>query len=108
VGFRFLPADCGNDASIGHFAIGWHLVPSNEVNGFCAGGHASANTLGEASEFVGKSMNPFVFSCTLGKLAVFEGLASEGVQYGVGNVLEHGSRQREHGSSDGGNAVDTW
>jgi hypothetical protein len=107
VAFRFLRADCGNDASIGHFAIGWHLVSSNEANGFRAGGHASANTLGKASESVVKSMNPFFFSWTMGKLVVFKGLASEGVQYGVGDMLEHGGRQREYGTSDGGNVVGT-
>jgi hypothetical protein len=52
-------------------------------------------------------LNPFDFSSTLGKLAVFEGLASEGVQYGVGDVLEYCGWQRKYGSSDGGNVVDT-
>jgi hypothetical protein len=54
VRFGFLWADRGNNLSVGNFAVRGDLVHSDEPDGFGAGRHAGADTLGEASEFVGK------------------------------------------------------
>jgi hypothetical protein len=49
---------------------------------FCAGRHASSDTLSKASEFVGKPMDPLVFGGALRESMVFQGgLVSDGLQY---------------------------
>ena len=107
MGFSFLGANGGDNAAIGDGTIGGYLVTPDKVNGLGAGGHSCAETLGEAANFVGKSVDPLVFGGTLREVAIFQGLASEGIKDGVSNMFVERGGQWEDGSSDGGDVVGT-
>jgi hypothetical protein len=102
VGFGLLRANGSDNTPIGYFAIIRYLFTLDEVNCVRTGGLTSANTLGEATNFVGKPMDPFDFGGALRELVVFEGLASDGIQYRVGDVLAQCGGQQEDTSSKGG------
>jgi hypothetical protein len=56
--FGFLWADRGNDSAVGNLAIRGNLVFADPANGVASRRHASANSLGQASKFVGKGFCP--------------------------------------------------
>jgi hypothetical protein len=84
VRFGFLWADRGNDSSIGKFAVRGDLVLSDEPDGVGAGRHAGADTLGEASEFVGKGFGPGWGVRSLQEVTVLLDLASDRVDDRIG------------------------
>ena len=80
VRFGLLRANGGNNSSVGDLAVRRYLFTLDEVNCVRNGGHTSADTLDQATNFVGKAMDPFVFGGALRELAVFEGLASDWIE----------------------------
>jgi hypothetical protein len=82
--FSFLGTDCGNNATVGNFAVAWDCVFS--LDRFAACFHAVANTLSKAAEFLGKAMCPDVFLDALYEVSVFLDLAGDGIGDGVGKM----------------------
>ncbi len=56
--FGLLWADRGNNSALGNFAVRGDLVFAYPSDGVGARRHASANSLGQASKFVGKGFCP--------------------------------------------------
>ena len=86
--FCFLGANAAGDAAVCDFAILWHLKFGDEVYGVSAFWHSSADSLGEASEFIGERLDPFLFVGSFDEMSVFLCLACDGVGDGVGGVLD--------------------
>jgi hypothetical protein len=80
VRFGLLQANGGDNSYVGDLAVRRYLFTLDEVNCVRTGGHTIANTLGQATDFVGKAMDPFVFGGALRELAVFDGLASAWIE----------------------------
>jgi hypothetical protein len=55
-------------------------------HGIGAGGHVWENAFGEASEFIGGAVDPFVRVGSMDELGMFEGFAGGGINDGVGSV----------------------
>ena len=72
--------------AIGDFAALWNRIRSYEVNGFGAGGHAGADTLGESAKVVGVGANTDSLVWTVDEVVVFKRLAGIGVNDRVGFV----------------------
>ena len=91
--FLFLRTEGGNEVSA------WNRIRSYKVNGFGAGGHAGADTLGESAKVVGVGANPDGLVWTAAEVVVFESLAGLGVNDGVGfGVVGAGAERITRGS----------
>lgn len=80
----FLGLECNNNTQVGGFAICWLISVSNEMDGLSAAVHVGTDTLGKASNFIGRGLDPLVTIGATDQLGVFESGASGGINDGVG------------------------
>ena len=82
--FCFGWANAAADVPACDFVILWHLKLGDEFDGVSTGWHLSADSLGEAAEFVGKGMDSAVES--FDNVSIFLHLACDRISDGVGEV----------------------
>ncbi len=82
--FGFLGADRGNNLAVGNLAVRGNLVFADPSDGVSVQRHASANSLGQASKFVGKGLGPEWGVRSFQEVTLLLDLACDGVDNRIG------------------------